>query len=576
MASAILSSRNEPSWGDGKVCLRKYTNTTTTVANKNPPKINPNPKQTRHIHRDSWSDFRSREPQGHPPSPVFVSEDLLSQNRRSISLNEEESSRGGNVIYNLDACTRRELKKLKKRLISELDQVRILRNRIESKNFETRLVYPPTSHGPPPTQLSCVADVKSENPKPNPLPKQKKKNQGTKRENPFPDPNSKKATIEPATEKLVSSMMRRCGQILSKLMKHKVGWVFNNAVDAVALGLHDYHQVIKNPMDLGTVKTNLEKGFYKLPLDFAADVRLTFNNALTYNPKGHDVHIMAEFLSKKFEEMFNPAYTKFENEKLRVLGNLMAEERRFLPAVIKGTEQILIAKKMDSVKSVAPQIAAAVSTLRSGKMPKPKAKDPNKRLMSFEEKANLGMSLHELPPAKMAQLVQIIRKRNGHLPQDGDEIELDIEATDNETLWELDRFVCNYKKLINKIKRQGLVQNPMMTTSISKSPICEMVEVAQKGMKGDVGEEDVDIGEEIPMGNFPSVEIEKDDVAAGGATSGSSSSNSSGSSSGSSSSGIKKSQLSAFHVFVCASGLFCLSEVLMCVIIVARFREFSE
>ncbi|GAV86864.1 Bromodomain domain-containing protein, partial [Cephalotus follicularis] len=495
MASAILSSRNEPSWGDGKVCLRKYTNTTTTVANKNPPKINPNPKQTRHIHRDSC-------------------------------LNEEESSRGGNVIYNLDACTRRELKKLKKRLISELDQVRILRNRIESKNFETRLVYPPTSHGPPSTQLSCVADVKSENLKPNPLPKQKKKNQGTKRENPFPDPISKKATIEPATEKLVSSMMRRCGQILSKLMKHKVGWVFNNAVDAVALGLHDYHQVIKNPMDLGTVKTNLEKGFYKLPLDFAADVRLTFNNALTYNPKGHDVHIMAEFLSKKFEEMFNPAYTKFENEKLRVLGNLMAEERRFLPAVIKGTEQILIAKKMDSVKSVAPQIAAAVSTLRSGKMPKPKAKDPNKRLMSFEEKANLGMSLHELPPAKMAQLVQIIRKRNGHLPQDGDEIELDIEATDNETLWELDRFVCNYKKLINKIKRQGLVQNPMMTTSI----------MAQKGMKGDVGEEDVDIGEEIPMGNFPSVEIEKDDVAAGGATSGSSSSNSSGSSSGSSSS----------------------------------------
>ncbi|CAI9771683.1 unnamed protein product [Fraxinus pennsylvanica] len=39
----------------------------------------------------------------------------------------------------------------------------------------------------------------------------------------------------------------------------------------------------------------------------------------------------------------------------------------------------------------------------------------------------------------MPQLVKIIRKGNEHLAQDGDEIELDIEALDTETLWELDR-----------------------------------------------------------------------------------------------------------------------------------------
>lgn len=57
---------------------------------------------------------------------------------------------------------------------------------------------------------------------------------------------------------------------------------------------------------------------------------------------------------------------------------------------------------------------------------------------------------------------------------------------------------------------------------------------AVKSKKIDTAEEDIDIGEDIPMGNFPPVVIEKD--AAGGASSGSSSSGSSSSSSDSSSS----------------------------------------
>ncbi|XP_060191094.1 transcription factor GTE7-like [Lycium barbarum] len=56
----------------------------------------------------------------------------------------------------------------------------------------------------------------------------------------------------------------------------------------------------------------------------------------------------------------------------------------------------------------------------------------------------------------MPQLVQIIRKRNEHLAQDG---ELDIEALDKETLWELDRFVANWKKMVSKTKRQALINN---------------------------------------------------------------------------------------------------------------------
>lgn len=87
----------------------------------------------------------------------------------------------------------------------------------------------------------------------------------------------------------------------------------------------------------------------------------------------------------------------------------------------------------------------------------------------------LGFGLQNLPQEKMPQLVQIIRKRDEHLAQDVNEIELDIEALDTETLWELDRFVTNWKKMVSKTKRQALMMNnnPAAGVSIPSSPVTD-------------------------------------------------------------------------------------------------------
>lgn len=87
----------------------------------------------------------------------------------------------------------------------------------------------------------------------------------------------------------------------------------------------------------------------------------------------------------------------------------------------------------------------------------------------MEEKQKLGLGLQSMPQEKMPQLVQIIRKRNDHLAHEGDEIELDIEALDTETLWELDRFVTNWKKLVSKTKRQALLVNNTSAAGASVS-----------------------------------------------------------------------------------------------------------
>jgi len=94
-----------------------------------------------------------------------------------------------------------------------------------------------------------------------------------------------------------------CLDLLKVLMQHEHGWVFNCPVDPVELGLPDYLDIIKKPMDLGTIQKKLERGdngqYHSLD-DFCADVHLTFDNATLYNEEGSTVHSMASELKDVF------------------------------------------------------------------------------------------------------------------------------------------------------------------------------------------------------------------------------------------------------------------------------------
>lgn len=67
------------------------------------------------------------------------------------------------------------------------------------------------------------------------------------------------------------------------------------------MGLHDYHDIIKKPMDLGTVKQKMDNRDYRTAQEFAGDIRLIFTNCYKYNPEDHDVVAMAKVLQEVFE-----------------------------------------------------------------------------------------------------------------------------------------------------------------------------------------------------------------------------------------------------------------------------------
>lgn len=111
-----------------------------------------------------------------------------------------------------------------------------------------------------------------------------------------------------------AKLKQRCLDVLKVLQIHPHGWVFNSPVDPIELGLPDYFEVVKRPMDLGTIKKRLENGCYHSLEVFQVDVNLTFENAMVYNPEGSVVYNMAKEMKDTFLVDYNSLITKLKAE----------------------------------------------------------------------------------------------------------------------------------------------------------------------------------------------------------------------------------------------------------------------
>jgi len=108
--------------------------------------------------------------------------------------------------------------------------------------------------------------------------------------------------------------MKKCLSVLKGLMANPKSAPFLAPVDPVALGIPDYFHVIKEPMDLGTIRNNLETGYYDSPTEFADHVRLVFRNAMLYNAAHSQVHIYARKLVEDFEKRFKSLNLKLSTK----------------------------------------------------------------------------------------------------------------------------------------------------------------------------------------------------------------------------------------------------------------------
>ncbi|CAN4082315.1 unnamed protein product [Withania somnifera] len=402
---------------------------------------------------------------------IAVSEHSIARQQRWININS--SSHDGFAVpiqvIPLSKLSPSERTNLILQLMSDLEQIRILQKKVE---FHRTSVVAVSSSS---DIVSCSNAQKGL-----PLASKKKsaKKGGLRRE-----VSGRFKSVKPATVPFSSNAtLKQCENLLKKLMSHQYGDVFNKPVDTVELNIPDYFTVIKHPMDLGTIKRRLTSGAYLSPLEFLADVRLTFSNALTYNPPGNIYHVMANTMSKFFEVRWKTIEKKLPTNHAESL-----EEISGLP------EENGTASKKRRL-SPAPHVVTSEA-------PKCKMTDEEKRKLGGELEASLG----DLPD----NIIEFLKEHssNGAAAEEEEiEIEIDIDVLSDDTLFTLRELL--YKFLQEKQKGNA------------KAEPCEIELQNELGLSNssmhlegdnDHVDEEVDIGgNEPPVSSYPSLEIEKD------------------------------------------------------------------
>ncbi|KAK4782253.1 hypothetical protein SAY86_016355 [Trapa natans] len=281
-----------------------------------------------------------------------------------------------------------------------------------------------------------------------------------------------------------ASLMNQCDTLLKRLMSHQYAWVFNKPVDVKALNIPDYFTIIKNPMDFSTIKGKIISKAYSTPLEFAADVRLTFTNAMTYNPPGNDVYIMADALSKFFEVRWKTLEKK-----------LVVTVSQNLPSKSEAV------KEKEKSKPLPPAKKRKISSIQY------EVQKPVQPVMTDEEKHGLGRLLENIMADVPEHIIDFLRENSLNGQQCGEEeIEIDIDDLSNDTLFTLRKLLDEY--LQEKQKSRATDEQ------------CEIEIFHESGFSNSSmqpskvnGDEDVDIGvNEPPVSSYQLVEKEKDDT----------------------------------------------------------------
>lgn len=101
---------------------------------------------------------------------------------------------------------------------------------------------------------------------------------------------------------------------------------FRDPVDPHKLGIPDYFDIIKKPMDLQTIRRKIDTGMYKDPWEYVDDVWLMFDNAWLYNRKTSRVYRCCTKLSEVFEQEIDPV--------MQSLGYCCGRKYTFNPQVL--------------------------------------------------------------------------------------------------------------------------------------------------------------------------------------------------------------------------------------------------
>lgn len=249
-------------------------------------------------------------------------------------------------------------------------------------------------------------------------------------------------------------------------------WPFLVPVDPIALNIPEYLDVIKHPMDLGTMKTRLDSGAYASLADFVSDYRLVISNCRTFNPPGTDIVMMAGRLEALLEAKLIEKETAAPPAPKTQPSKKSRDESSFAGTftAADGDRILALNRQIQTLQSELNELLEKRN--RSQGIPSADKKQSiaivkkDDAPMSYEEKRQLSMDVNALPVEKLGRVVEIIQASMPTLKdstEQEDVIELDIEALDVGTLRALQRYVRECTK-----KRKGSTKKPSVTSNAAE------------------------------------------------------------------------------------------------------------
>ena len=93
-------------------------------------------------------------------------------------------------------------------------------------------------------------------------------------------------------------------KLINMLWKVKGAYLFHKPVDPVELGIPDYFDVIKKPMDFSTIKKKLSNNLYTNFREFTEDIGLTFDNCYIYNGSNSSVGLSCTVVKNEYQKLY--------------------------------------------------------------------------------------------------------------------------------------------------------------------------------------------------------------------------------------------------------------------------------
>ncbi|SGZ51897.1 CIC11C00000002224 [Sungouiella intermedia] len=278
-------------------------------------------------------------------------------------------------------------------------------------------------------------------------------------------------------KKKYAAELRFCNQLAKDLTSKKlynINFPFLQPVDPVALNIPNYHEIIKEPMDFGTIQGKLANNQYENGDEFERDVRLIFKNCYLFNPEGNDVHAMGKKLELIFDKKWankpvpaatpthsdNEYSSDYDDDDEPEINESMLSN---IPAIQFLENQLVRMKKeLDELKK---QHLEKLRQQRDAKRKKKKSKKSKRArsnsvsevgvepqpVVTYEMKKQVSEIVPTLNDKKLQALIKIIK--DDIVISDEEEVELDMDQLEDRTVLKLYNFLFGKKAASNAMKK---------------------------------------------------------------------------------------------------------------------------